>query len=270
MALNSPKEHAQVIVDERITPFIRLMPRVDYKTGCLHPNPYSLANIAAGELDEDIIRWANAAKDFGHPLMVEFGTEVNGSWFPWSGACNGGDPRGPQRFRHAYRHIVRLFRRHRVNNVTWAFHVDAYGEPDAPWNRISEYYPGDSWVDWIGVSAYGAQTEDAYWQEFGDILLDVYPQLELLSYDKPIAVLEFGVHEPHAGGKKDEWIRKAFKTLNSGDYPRIKAISYWHENFRDEGKESRLRIDSSKSARAAYRSCVVSDVFLSDTITKTQ
>ena len=29
--------------------------------------------------------WGRAAQTFGTPLIVEFGTEVNGSWFPWNG-----------------------------------------------------------------------------------------------------------------------------------------------------------------------------------------
>ena len=48
-------------------------------------------------------------------MLVEFGTEMNGFWFPWNGKWNGagattgyGDPAlpdGPERFRDAYRHV---------------------------------------------------------------------------------------------------------------------------------------------------------------------
>jgi hypothetical protein len=57
--------------------------------------------------------WAQDAKRVGIPIMVKFGTEVNGNWFPWSSILNGGGktngygdpnyPNGPERFRDAYR-----------------------------------------------------------------------------------------------------------------------------------------------------------------------
>ena len=32
-------------------------------------------------------------------------------------------PDGPERFRDAYRHIIDLFRKEGVKNITWCFHV---------------------------------------------------------------------------------------------------------------------------------------------------
>lgn len=259
-----PETHARIITDEGIVPFIRLMPRQDFDKGCDNPNPYSLVNINSGELDRDLEAWAQAAKKFGQPLMVEFGTETNGDWFPWSGLCNGGGKVGPRRFRRAYRHIVQIFRTQHVNNVTWVFHVDAYDSPNVPWNRISEYYPGDEWVDWIGVSAYGPQTAAGVWQEFSEVIQDVYWRLTALSDEKPIAVLEWGVHEPHEGGDKSVWITSALQAVKDGRYPRIKGISYWHENFGDDQNKStsRLRVDSSPESEDAYRIGISSDFFV--------
>jgi len=62
---------------------------------------------------------------------------------------------------------------------------------------------------------------------------------------------------PH---KKAQWIENAFSTLSSGDYPEIKAISWWHENF----DNSLLRIDSSPESLEAYKKGVDSSLFISD------
>ena len=51
--------------------------------------------------------WADAARSFGHPMIVVFGVEMNGTWFPWSGAYYGGAQwdkdqnnwKGPETFR---------------------------------------------------------------------------------------------------------------------------------------------------------------------------
>ncbi len=184
-------------------PFIRLMPRSDFKEG--GPDPlYSMQKIIDGRFDKALIEWAMDAKKISIPLLVEFGTEVNGDWFPWNGSYNGGGIKdlygdknkadGPERFRDAYRHIVDLFRNHGVDNITWFFHVDAFGEPQKSWNSIDKYYPGDKYIDWIGISVYGPQTKDAPYHSFVEIMDTIYPVVLKLS-DKPIAVLELGITE---------------------------------------------------------------------------
>ncbi|HNT71111.1 MAG TPA: glycosyl hydrolase, partial [Bacteroidales bacterium] len=70
----------------------------------------------------------------------------------------------------------------------------AYSDPDLDWNQIKNYYPGDNYIDWLGVSVYGPQESDEDYQEFSDILNDVYPILTNLS-NKPIAILEFAITE---------------------------------------------------------------------------
>src|SRR5437588_5912652 len=51
---------------------------------------FGLSEILAGKWDAYIDKWADAARDFGHPMIVVFGVEMNGTWFPWSGAYYGG------------------------------------------------------------------------------------------------------------------------------------------------------------------------------------
>src|SRR5207249_1005196 len=54
------------------------------------PDKFGLNEIIAGKWDDYIDKWADAARNFGHPLIVVFGVEMNGTWFPWSGAYYGG------------------------------------------------------------------------------------------------------------------------------------------------------------------------------------
>lgn len=184
-------------------PFIRMMPRTNFDEGGPDPN-YSLQKIIDGEYDNELTQWALDAAASQMPLLVEFGTEINGNWFSWNGQYQGGgetagygDPLladGPERFRDAYRHIVDVCNAQNAHNITWFFHVDAYSEPNVPWNKIDQYYPGDDYVDWIGVSIYGPQEKGESLQPFDEIMGDVYGQLTALG-DKPIAVLEFAITE---------------------------------------------------------------------------
>jgi hypothetical protein len=198
-----PLTEVSIISSTGKIPFIRIMPRTNFDEGGPDQN-YTMQKIIDGVFDTQLNQWAIEAKNTNIPLLVEFGTEVNGNWFPWNGQYNGagvtngyGDnsfPDGAERFRDAYRHIIDICNANGVSNITWFFHVDAYSEPSTDWNKIENYYPGDDYIDWLGVSIYGPQEKDEYYQEFSEILNDVYPTLVNLS-NKPIAILEFAITE---------------------------------------------------------------------------
>src|SRR5262249_34503922 len=67
---------------------------------------YTLDNINAGMFDADLRAWADGAKEFGTALIVQYGTEVNGDWNPWSAPYNGGISVGPGKFRQAFPHTL--------------------------------------------------------------------------------------------------------------------------------------------------------------------
>lgn len=260
-----PAASVKAAHDAGAVPFIRMMPRSTWDED--GPDPvYSLAAIADGQFDASLRQWARDAKRTGYPLMVEFGTEVNGDWFPWSGVYNGGAATGPARFKAAYRHIIDIFRGEGVNNITWVFHADAQPSPEAPWNSMAAYYPGDSYIDWLGISAYGAQDADEDWQTFTEVMDAGYSELAALSPSLPIAVLEFGVTEG-PGAAKARWIGDAFAAVRSGRYPRVRAVSYWHENWQTDGVQSLLRVDSSAAALQAYREAVADPYFTGTALT---
>lgn len=271
-----PSDSVSTIDNSGRIPFIRMMPRSNWHE--YQPDPvYTMQNIIDGDFDAALTQWALDAKATNIPLMVEFGTEVNGAWFPWNGEWNGGsttdgygDPvlaDGPERFRDAYRHIIDLFRANAADNITWVFHVDAAGEPADSWNSMAAYYPGDDYIDWIGISVYGAQAPSEDWTNFTEVLDPAYVEFTSISATKPAALLEFGVTEGHPNGNKANWITHAFRAVRNGRYPRISAISWWHSKWRNgDGSISDLRIDSSPEALDAYRKAVADPMFVSQIV----
>jgi len=250
-----PAEAVESVRRAGAVPFIRLMPRSGWEEGRADPK-YPLRRIAAGAFDEDLRRWARAARDTRLPMLVDFAPEMNGDWFPWSGIHNGGARSGPQTYRDAFRHIVDVFREEGADNVGFALHVNVRSAPAEPWNDLGQYYPGDDYVDWIGVSAYGGVFPGYDWEPLRRALDEAYPKLTAMSATKPIAVLETGVIEEE-GKDKAAWIRSAYRALRSGRYPRVKAAIWWHERWvNDDDRVSDVRIDSGKEATAAYRSAV--------------
>lgn len=267
-----PKEDCETIVQAGSIPYIRMMPRSDFYSGVEDP-VYSLQKILNGNLDQELIQWANDAKEFGRPIMVEFGTEVNGNWFSWSGALNGGGqnstygnpayPDGPELFKDTYKYIIDLFRKQGVDNITWTFHLNAGSAPNEPWNNFNAYYPGDDYIDWIGISIYGTQIHGQPPAKFADVLRDSYMKLGMVSVSKPLALFEFGTIED-ASYKKSDWFKEVFEALKSGEFPRIKAISYWHSKWEDDkGKVYNMKIDSSPEALKSYKSNISNPLFIS-------
>jgi hypothetical protein len=269
--INFPKQEVETIISLGKIPFIRMMPRSDFIENA--PDPvYTLQKIIDGIFDKEFIQYAKDAKETKFPLMIEFGCEMNGDWFSWNGKYNGGgnkkeygDPKkydGPERFRNAYRHIIDIFRNEGVNNVTWVYHVSSNSEPLKKWNTMRAYYPGDDYIDWIGVSIYGAQEPGEKGREFTDIMDECYDEVCNISGNKPLAVLEFGVIEDPGTVNKPEWIRNAIQSLINERYPRIKAISYWNSKWQNEnGSISDMRLDSSPESIETYKKLINDDFF---------
>ena len=88
-------------------------------------------------------------------------------------------------------------------------------------------------------------------------LMLAYPQLAAISLKKPLAIFGFGVLEDPPQGNKTAWIHDALKSIASDRYSRIKAISYWNEEWNDctivcvPGLNGmiNLKLDSSQNCR---------------------
>ncbi len=259
-----PKEAIGKIHAKGIVPFVRLMPRSDTQQ-YVKESRFTMQNIIDGLFDKALRQWAKDAKKDNIPLLMDFAVEPNGDWFSWSGIFNGKDRKdgygdknyfdGAERYRDAYRHIIDIFRDENVKHVTWFFHADIYANPDEEWNRAKYYYPGDDYIDWIGVSLYGAQNpNENYWDSFSEILKERYKSINEISIQKPIALLEFGVTDNHPVGDKAQWLEDAFETILSGKYIHFKAISYWHETWEEEENVwATIRMDSSQESLESFK-----------------
>lgn len=200
----------------------------------------SLAKIASGAEDRRIlIPKARDIRSFRRTVMIRWGHEMNGDWkYPWQGARNGQDA---SVFVRAWRHIHDVFRRQGVSNVVWVWAPNHNNVPNRSWNHWSKYYPGDAYVDWVGISGYNWGTSRPYggWQEFKRIFRPVY---DYYRRRKPIMIAEVGTVEE--GGSKANWFYRMKDDIRR-EFRGIGAVIYLHNgNF---------RVDSSSSALSAYR-----------------
>ena len=121
-------------------------------------------------------------------------------------------------------------RAEKADNITWVFHVDKDDVPDVAWNRLENYYPGDEWIDWIGMSVYGAADPlDDERSSFRVLMDEVYPRLEDLSPDKPIVLLEFGVDGGNPRVDQAVWAKSGLEEITSGRWPRLIGFAWWND-----------------------------------------
>ena len=246
------------------------------------PDKFSLKEIIAGKWDAYIDKWGDSAREFGHPMIVAFGVEMNGDWFPWSGILYGGEDwdgeadhwQGPANFRRAYRHVVDRVRARGASNVQWMFHTNNYSYPLDTWNFAPAYYPGSDYVDWLGMSVYGQQFKDEPNPDIRALMDWPYEEICGLDPGKPVMIAEwatgefpYDVNEP--GIRKPEWIKQGLDFFRTR-YPRIKAAVYWHERWQNPDQSySNLRVNSSVDSLKAYREGVADPDWLGDLILRT-
>ena len=185
-----------------------LMPKED-------PSKNGLKEIASGAYDSYIDKWALELKQFNSNVFVRLGHEMNDPYrYPWGPQNN-----TPQEFIAAWQHIVNRFNELGVSNVLWVW------SPHPSYQMFNEYWPGDSYVDWVGVGAlnYGTVALWSKWWTFDEIFGNYYEWLS--GFNKPLMITEFG--SLTVGGNRAEWYAKALDSLPE-KYPNLKAILFFN------------------------------------------
>lgn len=149
----------------------------------MDPDNIKVAAIASGKYDGYLSAYAEAVRSYGHPVILSFGHEMNGSWSSW------GYKRTPAAvFVAAWRHIVTLFRALGAKNVTWLWTVNIINNTrtgkipsPAPW------WPGSQYVNWVGIDGYYLKST---WQ-FAPLFGPTIGVIKNLTND-PILIAETG------------------------------------------------------------------------------
>lgn len=236
----------------------------------------NLNDILAGKWDNYLAMWSMKAKEFKKPMLVSWGLEMNGNWFPWCSVFYGGgnviegsNPvlyEGPEFFKKVYRYIVDKVRAQGANNIQWIFHPNNTPDPYEPWNKMINYYPGDNYVDWLGLSAYGKQYPGPGWEPFEGVLPKFYNEITEIAPHKPFILAEWGVGEFPKEGSKAEWIAEALRRFSS-QFPQMKGMVFWHERWQNgDLRYSNLRVNSSLESLEEYRKGIANSFWLDSPI----
>ena len=193
------------------------------------------SEIAGGSQDQWIRRRATALSDFRAPIYLTFHHE------PENDLSRYGTPAD---YAAAFERIVTLFEEEGVSNVafvwtmmSWTFDPDSGRDPMA-------YYPGDGYVDLIGVDGYNwyGVRPDEQWRSLAYI---VEPARSFAaSREKPWIVVEYGVAEdPEQPGRKAKWFLRAGRAAER--WPDLAGLVYFDSDH--------WVSDSSRSSIRAFR-----------------
>ncbi|HET7506917.1 MAG TPA: choice-of-anchor D domain-containing protein [Solirubrobacterales bacterium] len=211
----------------------------------------TMQEVAEGKQDTQIRAWANAAKAFGYPFMFRPWREMNGAWYSW-----GRDPH----FVEAWRHFHDVVVEEGATNVTWAWIVNTIWSD--PGSDPKPYYPGDAYVDWVGMDAYNwgkNLIQPDIWLSPEQAIGPTLTVLEEIT-DKPVALTEVASSE--YGGNKASWARD-FLDSYLPSHPNIKAMIWFNWNILQGGLRYDWPIESSVTAEQAFRDSIQSSEYLS-------
>jgi hypothetical protein len=197
---------------------------------------YKLSRIVDGSFDGYLQSWARGVKDLGYPVAIRFAHEMNGYWYPWCESANG-NRKGD--YVAAWRHVHDLFEKAGARNVIWVWSPNVAYDGSTP---LQQLYPGDDYVDWVGLSGYYGTGGLEQYQTFDQIYRKTLTAVGAIT-KRPIVVTEVAATD--AAGRKAEWITDLLRTLPK--HPEIIGF-LWYEAV----KETDWRIAATPAAAKAF------------------
>ncbi|MBQ7668918.1 MAG: endoglucanase [Clostridia bacterium] len=205
--------------------------------------------ILNGRYEEYFSKYARDIKSLNTPVLFRLNNEMNGDWCGYSSYFYCKDP---ELYVETWKYIYNIFRRNNVTNVLWVWNPNHKDFPGFKFNHALMYYPGDEYVDIVGLTAYntGNYFKDEYWTSFDELYADYYSEYARI-FEKPLMITEFG--SSTFGGDKVEWVKDMFDSIKN--YPRIKVAIWWSGTDRDEeGNPGRIyRIDTPIEVLSVFR-----------------
>ncbi len=212
-------------------------------------NSSIIYHILDGKYDDYFTQYAKQLKNFGHPVLFRLNNEMNGDWCWYSAAYYSKDT---DLYKAVWRHIRTIFDDNGVDNVIWVWNPHDLSFPNFKWNHYLRYYPGDEYVDVIGLTGYNTGTYfiGEKWREFADIYPNTYAEYDL-HFAKPFMITEFGSNS--VGGNKPAWLVRMFEQISQ--FNKIKIAIWWNGiDYDAAGKPGRIYIlDETDETTGAFR-----------------
>lgn len=246
----SPFSSAEVkaVYDAGSQPMVTWEP-FNASTGGVTQPGYTLASIYNGQHDAYIDTWIASikAQDTPKPILLRFGHEMNGNWYPWGSGVNGnvagtydstkqyatGD------YAKAWRYIHNKFTVSGVDKtkVQWVF---APNNTASNGEELWNFWPGAEYVDYNGLSGFnwgtkgGPKVWQQPWEVFGGGLWHLNNDANIKG--KPIIITETASVPTEGTRSQAQWISDLVNWLGTNpDNTNVVAFVYFDSAKVEEG-----------------------------------
>lgn len=212
--------------------------------GAVQPD-YALSHIVAGDFDTQLDVWARNLADWGQPLLLRFGHEMNSDHYPWSIGVNGNSAAD---YIAAWKHVRQRFSLAGAHNVSFMWC------PDSPYEGsgdVGQAFPGTDAVDVLCLDGYNWGDGGGHtWKSPEEIFARGLDELRALDSQHTIIIAETAsVEGPRSGADKADWIHRLFNFLARQD--RVSAVLWFQMN-----KERDWRFNSSTQSQTAFKDAI--------------
>ncbi len=180
----------------------------------------SAYDLAAGGYDAAIRQWAKRVRAWldrgeGRSLLIAPLQEMNGNWVAYG--------LDPGNFQIAFRKFVEIFRSEGMDEtkVRWVFAPNAWSVGR---HSMSDYYPGDDIVDFVGISVYNFGARAGLWTGVMESGMAALNDVRSFAPSKPYLITQIG--SSTAGGDRDAWLREMF--AYAARDPNVVALIYFN------------------------------------------
>ncbi|MGB2897321.1 MAG: glycosyl hydrolase [Anaerolineales bacterium] len=213
-----------------------LFPQYDTAFGCTQSYPGLVIppqDIIDGNCDVYLNIFRDDLKARPERILLRFAHEMNITDSPWW-PRHFGLTEDASLYVAMYQHVydVIMYEPGAPTNVEWVWSPNWASNPPVAWNAIPNYYPGDAYVDWIGLSGYNWYNSppppDELWRDF-DYLYDGVLTDLTCRYAKPQIIAEVGSVEGNGTTlSKADWIAELYQ--RAPEYPFVRSV-VWFNDF---------------------------------------
>lgn len=215
--------------------------------------PNQVYDILNGNYDDYFMKLSDVIKESDSTILLRIGNEMNGDWCQYSPVHLSRDPDIYIAF---YQYLVDFFEKTGASKqMLYVWNPNSESYPVYTWNSPHLVWPGNSYVDIVGLTAYNTGTYYSHeqWRSFDELYRATYEEYRE-HYTQPLMITEFA--SSSVGGDKTAWVKDMLKRIEK-DYPDIKVAIWWdHEDYDPKDLKTVSRpyhIDEPRETKEAFK-----------------
>jgi hypothetical protein len=186
--------------------------------------------ILKGNYDEYLNKLAEDFNKYDYPVLFRLNNEMNGAWDVYSSYFLGKDS---DLYIECWKYIYDKFQENGVDNLVFVWNPNELSFPNYAYNHYLTYFPGNEYVDVVGLTAYNTGTyyKGETWRTFNEAYDHVYYDY-IERFKHPMMITEYSCSS--TGGNKPAWFKDMFSQIEK--YDRIKLAVLWNGQDYDTTK----------------------------------